>query len=343
MPHGAEPAVGSFPSRRSLREAGSSGSIASPRHAGPADNDLPEDDRGARSSRSGSPHNTPLSALILGAPEPRGTRAHAIGAIGVDASCAEVRTAHPILARAESSGDLDGQADRSDAAPRRRPVTVRRVLSSALALSCATGLVLTLALPALSGPSAGIETAAALPQQELVESAAGFSLPDSFDALGTVSAEASDNPGDFVNFTDAEVQFPFATGQQLTDGFGPRSYPVAGMHDAQDFAAPDGTTVQAIARGKVLETGDTADGCGFGVLLQHRIDGMDVTSRYCHMQAGSNDLEVDQWVNVGDPVGRVGATGLAFGAHLHFALTVNGEAVDPMPFLTQYNRSTRTR
>ena len=238
---------------------------------------------------------------------------------------------------------MDGQADRSDAAPRRRPVTIRRVLSSALALSCAAGLVLTLALPALSGPSAGVETAAALPQQELVESAAGFSLPDSFDALGTVSAEAADDPGDFVNFTDAEVQFPFATGQQLTDGFGPRSYPVAGMHDAQDFAAPDGTTVQAIARGKVLETGDTTDGCGFGVLLQHRIDGMDVTSRYCHMQAGSNDLQVDQWVNVGDPVGRVGATGLAFGAHLHFALTVNGEAIDPMPFLTQYNRSTRTR
>lgn len=228
-----------------------------------------------------------------------------------------------------------------EASPRHR--TLPRVLASAVALSCAAGLVATMALPGVvRAPAASepVESAAALPQQELAPSA--FATHDSFDALGAVSAEAAGDHIAFVNFTDAEVQFPFASSQPLTDGFGPRDYPVAGMHDAQDFAAAAGTTVQAIARGKVLETGGSSDGCGFGVLLQHTIDGLKTTSRYCHLEWASNDLEVGQWVRVGDPVGRVGATGLAFGAHLHFALTVEGEAVDPMPFLTKYNRQTRS-
>lgn len=222
-------------------------------------------------------------------------------------------------------------------APPRR--TMGRLLLSAVALSCAGGLLMTMALPVVGSP-APEEPAAALPQQELASSA--FTLHDSFEALGAVSAEAAGDPVDFINFADAEVQFPFASGQPLTDGFGPRDYPVAGMHDAQDFAAPAGTTVQAIARGRVLEVGGSSDGCGFGVRMQHTIDGLKVTSRYCHLEWGSNELEIGQWANVGDPVGRVGATGLAFGAHLHFALTIDGTAVDPMPFLTKYNRQTRS-
>lgn len=222
----------------------------------------------------------------------------------------------------------------------RRP-TPRRIVAVSAALCCAAGLFVAMAVPAL-GTSSGDEPASAISRQELAGDAEELGTVDPLSALGSVSAEASGIAADFVNFRNASVQFPFASGQVLTDGFGPRSYPVSGMHDAQDFAAPEGTTVQAIARGTVLETGDTTDGCGFGVLIEHTIDGKRLTSRYCHMQYGSNDLAVGQTVQVGDAVGRVGATGIAFGAHLHFALTIDGEAVDPMPFLLQYNRSTRS-
>lgn len=230
--------------------------------------------------------------------------------------------------------------ERAAAPVRRQRRTFRRVVASACALSCALGLLATTVIPLLGGEAPAPQTSEELPSQQLAV-ADGFAVHDSFDALGSISAEVTGDPVDFINFTDAAIQFPFASGQALTDGFGPRSYPVAGFHDAQDFAAPAGTTVQAIARGKVVASGPNSDGCGFGVLLQHVIDGEKVTSRYCHMEWDSNDLVVGQSVDVGDPVGRVGATGLAFGAHLHFVLEIEGEAVDPMPFLTERNRRTR--
>jgi len=38
-------------------------------------------------------------------------------------------------------------------------------------------------------------------------------------------------------------------------------------------------------------------------------------------------------VRAGDPVGLVGASGAVTGPHLHWALYVNGVAVDPLPWL----------
>ena len=184
-------------------------------------------------------------------------------------------------------------------------------------------------------------SAAALTQQQRLGT--GPTPADAYDLLGDVTAESAppDAAWTFTNFTDARVQYPFASSVSLTDGFGERAFPVSGFHDAQDFAASLGTPVQAIADGTVIEAGWTQDGCGFGLKLEHRIDGQDVTSRYCHMWGESHSLAVGDRVAVGQEVGRVGATGLAFGAHLHFVITVDGEAIDPMPFLLKYNRSTR--
>jgi murein DD-endopeptidase MepM/ murein hydrolase activator NlpD len=134
---------------------------------------------------------------------------------------------------------------------------------------------------------------------------------------------------------------PFAEKVLLTDPFGYRTAPVEQFHDAQDFAAAAGTPVLAIADGTVLETGFASDGCGFGVKLTHRIDGKKVTSRYCHMQMGSNTLATGDTVKMGSTVGRVGSTGLAFGPHLHFALVVDDVPTDPMPFLAKYSRIDR--
>ncbi|MBO1902571.1 M23 family metallopeptidase [Leucobacter weissii] len=213
------------------------------------------------------------------------------------------------------------------------------MIASASAILCASGLVLTIALPGTG--AAGEDDWSAASVQRLSSTGSPIPAGAALEALGAVSAEATGARQTFVNRTDAAVQFPFAGAQPLTDGFGPRSYPVAGFHDAQDFAAPAGTIVQAIADGEVIETGETTDGCGYGVLLSHEIDELEITSRYCHMQTDSNDLAEGDLVSVGDTVGTVGATGIAFGAHLHFVLTVDGEAVDPMPFLSEYNRKTR--
>jgi murein DD-endopeptidase MepM/ murein hydrolase activator NlpD len=40
-------------------------------------------------------------------------------------------------------------------------------------------------------------------------------------------------------------------------------------------------------------------------------------------------------VHAGDVIALVGAAGDATGAHLHFEVRVNGDKVDPIPFLAQ--------
>lgn len=220
------------------------------------------------------------------------------------------------------------------------PRPKRRIAAASAAIFGVGALVLTMSLPGVRfGES---EQTIAVMQAQLLNTGGTADLSASFDALNTVSVEADEGDGSFVNYANAMVQFPFAQSVRLTDPFGPRSWPVAGFHDAQDFAAPDGTTVQSIADGVVIEAGYANDGCGFGLKVEHEIDGLEITARYCHMQMGSHTHKVGDMVRVGDPVGRVGNTGLSFGPHLHFALTVDGEATDPMPFLTKYNRLTRT-
>lgn len=217
----------------------------------------------------------------------------------------------------------------------------KRVLHGASAFGGAAALVLTLTVAGI-GPASDSAAAAAFAQQQRFGT--GSSPETAYEMLGSVSPEElpEESLSSFVNYTDAAVQYPFAETVGLTDGFGHRDYPIAGFHDAQDFGAPYGTPVQAIADGVVLEAGWTTDGCGWGLKLQHRIDDMDVTSRYCHMAADSHSFKVGDTVKVADQVGLVGLTGITFGAHLHFVIQVDGEAIDPMPFLLKYNRSTRS-
>lgn len=218
----------------------------------------------------------------------------------------------------------------------------RRIVATAAAACSALGLTGVLALPSTAAP-ATTGKAALMQQQKLFSTAGGDAVEaGDLEALSGVLIEDTGVDGaSFVNFTDAAVQYPFPSGVPLTDGFGYRTAPVAQFHDAQDFAAADGTPVQAIADGTVAEAGFSGDGCGFGLLLKHRIGDMDVESRYCHMQINSNALAVGDRVSVGQQVGRVGATGMAFGAHLHLVIRVEGKPVDPMPFLDEQNRLTR--
>ncbi|WP_307866413.1 M23 family metallopeptidase [Leucobacter chromiisoli] len=243
----------------------------------------------------------------------------------------------PLRTFTPDADDADAEPAVSAPAPRRRAGRARRAATASAALASAGGLVLTLALPVTAGFE--LESApAALHQQNLALEAVEGS---SFEALNAVEVADSVTPGTFSNIAGAEVQYPFAQPVQLTDPFGYRTAPVEGFHDAQDFAAAAGTPIQAIADGVVLEAGYSSDGCGFGLKLQHEIDGMDVQSRYCHMQDASNTLQEGDAVEVAETVGRVGNTGMSFGAHLHLVIKIDGEAVDPMPFLQKYNRITR--
>ena len=207
------------------------------------------------------------------------------------------------------------------------------------AAACAGGLLLAFALP-FAGQSAEAEEVAAASQQRLFSEISPDEIPDS---LASIEAVVSDDsaPQLFSFRPYALVNYPFDIPVLLTDPFGYRSAPVAGFHDAQDFGAAAGTPIKVIADGIVTEAGQTTDGCGFGLKVEHEIDGQNVTSRYCHMLNDSHSLSVGDTVKMGDHAGAVGETGLAFGAHLHMALRVNDEPADPMAFIAKYHRVNR--
>jgi murein DD-endopeptidase MepM/ murein hydrolase activator NlpD len=116
----------------------------------------------------------------------------------------------------------------------------------------------------------------------------------------------------------------------ITSTFGTRVHPVFKTkitHTGLDIRAPKGTPVGAADAGEVLYTG-WMRGYGQVVIIDH---GANLTTVYAHLS--QIDCAEDDKVKRGETVGRVGATGIATGNHLHFEVRVDGDAVDPMRYL----------
>jgi murein DD-endopeptidase MepM/ murein hydrolase activator NlpD len=96
-------------------------------------------------------------------------------------------------------------------------------------------------------------------------------------------------------------------------------------HMGVDFAAPRGTPVRTIGAGRVTYAG-WKGGNGRFVKISH---GGGVESSYSHLNSIAKGLRSGTVIEMGDVIGTVGSTGLATGAHLHFALWKNGLYVDP--------------
>ena len=103
------------------------------------------------------------------------------------------------------------------------------------------------------------------------------------------------------------------------------------VHAGLDIAAAQGTSVLAAAAGTVAAV-DQDDLMGTTVVIDH---GQGMVSTYANLQAVPA-VEVGDSVYTGTVIGAVGATALAESArasHLHFSLTKDGAAVDPMEYL----------
>lgn len=315
-----------YPSRRSLRAA----------QNGP----LSEAPAGAAAGAE-TPEQSRVASAPAPAAEPVAAEPVAVEPVPA-APLRRERRRVPEFARAEyvqvpSTPHVPSATVAPDPAPAEKPSVRRRIAGLAAAASVG-GLVLTMALP-LTQQAESTERGAAA-QQKLFSEVSTDAMPASFADISAVDSEAA-APASFEYRADSVVNYPFKQKVMLTDPFGYRTAPVEQFHDAQDFAASEGTQIFAIAEGKVVEAGYANDGCGFGLKLEHEIDGQEVTSRYCHMQSDSHQLKEGDTVAMGDPVGKVGATGLAFGAHLHLAMRVEDKPVDPMPFISKYHRMTR--
>lgn len=85
-------------------------------------------------------------------------------------------------------------------------------------------------------------------------------------------------------------------------------------HMAIDYAAPAGTPVIAIGRGRVEFVGWRN---GYGNMVDVRHSG-NYASRYAHFSRFAANIRKGQSVEAGDVIGYVGQTGHATGPHLHF-------------------------
>lgn len=61
--------------------------------------------------------------------------------------------------------------------------------------------------------------------------------------------------------------------------------------------------------------------------------GQGVTSAYLHLSRIS--VKEGEFVQTGQVIGAVGATGAVTGPHLHWGLYVQGQSVDPQPWRTR--------
>ena len=116
---------------------------------------------------------------------------------------------------------------------------------------------------------------------------------------------------------------------RLASGYGSRFHPILKvnkMHKGLDFAASTGTPIYATGDGSV-KVSEFNSGYGNMVVLKH---GNGYESLYAHMSRSK--VRNGQKVKRGDVIGYVGSTGLSTGAHLHYEIHKNGEAVDPVMY-----------
>ena len=103
-----------------------------------------------------------------------------------------------------------------------------------------------------------------------------------------------------------------------------------GYHTGVDFAVPTGTTVKAVAAGKVVASG-WGGSFGYQVVVRHG-DGR--YTQYAHLSAIS--VKSGQTVGAGQRIGRSGSTGNSTGPHLHFEVRTGpgfGSDIDPVAYL----------
>ncbi len=130
-------------------------------------------------------------------------------------------------------------------------------------------------------------------------------------------------PGAYLRFKDFMVPM---FNSKITSGFGNRIHPIFGVlkfHEGIDLKQKYGTPVRASCDGKVIFAG-WAEGYGKLVILKHF---KGYTTYYGHLS--KIRVKVGTYVNKGQIIGNVGATGWTTGPHLHFEVRKNGVPVDP--------------
>ncbi|WP_338240461.1 M23 family metallopeptidase [Aurantiacibacter hainanensis] len=117
----------------------------------------------------------------------------------------------------------------------------------------------------------------------------------------------------------------------LSSGFGYRRHPLDGavrLHSGIDIPVPLGTPVRAAAPGQIGHAGRAG---GYGLMVEIRHANA-MQTRYAHLSRVL--VAPGEQVAEGQVIALAGSTGRSTGNHLHFEVRQNGQARDPLPFLS---------
>jgi murein DD-endopeptidase MepM/ murein hydrolase activator NlpD len=123
-------------------------------------------------------------------------------------------------------------------------------------------------------------------------------------------------------------------GQRISSPFGIRRYygrsSGGGFHNGIDFEGKTGMPIYAAADGTINHQGWYFN-YGRTVKISHADN---FESLYAHMSRFADGMGPGSRVKKGDLIGYVGSTGRSTGPHLHFSVIVNGQFVDPQPYIS---------
>lgn len=133
------------------------------------------------------------------------------------------------------------------------------------------------------------------------------------------------------DYVGGEFAWPAPGYTAITSNFGMRLHPifkVNRLHTGTDIGMPTGADIIAANDGVVIKAVYTT-GYGNMVMIDH---GGGVVTVYGH---GSEIIaQTGQTVKKGDIIMKAGSTGWSTGPHLHFEIRINGEYINPLPYIT---------
>ena len=123
-------------------------------------------------------------------------------------------------------------------------------------------------------------------------------------------------------------------GARISSPFGVRRYygrrTGGGFHNGIDFEGKTGEPIHAVADGVINHQGWYFN-YGRTVKISHADN---FETLYAHMSRFADGLGPGSHVRRGDVIGYVGSTGRSTGPHLHFSAIVNGQFVNPAPYIS---------
>ncbi len=122
---------------------------------------------------------------------------------------------------------------------------------------------------------------------------------------------------------------------RISSPFGRRTYygraTSSAFHNGIDYEGKPGEAILAAGDGVVNHAGWYFN-YGRTVKISH---GDNFETLYAHMSRFASNLTPGMHIHKGDVIGYVGSSGRSTGPHLHFSVIVDGQFVDPAPYISE--------